>query len=100
MPGADANPYLAITATLLAGWLGMEEKIAPPPKITGSAYRHPRTLPRDLEAALERLDHCDAARALLGDGFLAAFMTVKQAELEQYHQVVTTWERDHLLLRA
>ena len=36
--GADANPYLALAATLGAGLLGIEEKINPNKPIKGGAY--------------------------------------------------------------
>ena len=36
--GADANPYLALAATLGAGILGVEEKILPTEPIIGGAY--------------------------------------------------------------
>ena len=39
LPGADANPYLAIAGSLIAGYLGIEEKIERSPEATGNAYR-------------------------------------------------------------
>ena len=29
MPGADANPYLAVAATLICGYIGIRDKIEP-----------------------------------------------------------------------
>ena len=48
MPGADASPYLAIAASLLCGYLGVEEKAEPAAQDSGNAYSYPRTLPRTL----------------------------------------------------
>ncbi|TIO72961.1 MAG: glutamine synthetase, partial [Mesorhizobium sp.] len=39
LPGADANPYLAIAGSLIAGYLGVEEKLARSPEAFGNAYR-------------------------------------------------------------
>jgi glutamine synthetase len=100
LPGADANPYLAIAATLLAGWLGIQRALEPQAPVQGNAYRHARTLPRTLEDALDRLMACEPARAVLGERFLGAFSAIKKAELDHYQHVVSSWERDHLLLKV
>jgi glutamine synthetase len=100
LPGADANPYLAITAALIAGYLGIEEALTPTPEVEGNAYARPRTLPRTFEEGFDRFAACGPVRALLGAPFVAAFTAVKQAELEAFQSVVTPWEREHLLLRV
>ena len=100
LPGADANPYLAMAAALIAGWLGMEGKTEPLALVVGNAYRHLRTLPRTLEDAMDRLAACEPVRELLGEAFLTAFIAIKQAELDNYQGVVSSWERDHLLLNV
>lgn len=43
--GADANPYLALAATLACGYLGMMEKLEPLPEMKSSAYELPYSLP-------------------------------------------------------
>ena len=42
--GADANPYLAIAASLGCGYLGMLEGLKPTDPITGSAHDLPFAL--------------------------------------------------------
>ncbi|MDO7837385.1 glutamine synthetase family protein [Sphingobium sp. HBC34] len=100
LPGADANPYLAIAATLIAGWLGIQDRIEPDELVTGNAYHYARTLPRTLEHAMERLALCTPVRNLLGDTFLEAFSAIKSAEIDNFQGVISSWERDHLLLKA
>jgi glutamine synthetase len=100
LPGADANPYLAMAAALICGWLGMEEAIEPSAPEGGNAYRHARTLPKTLEEAMERFSACAPVRALLGEPFFRAFAAIKEAELEAYRGVISSWERDHLLLKV
>src|SRR3546814_2663316 len=56
LAAADANPYLAIAASLACGYLGMKQKLNPRQPIPGNAYRLARTLPRTLYAALERFN--------------------------------------------
>jgi glutamine synthetase len=100
LPGADASPYLAIAATLICGYLGVEQALEPTAQITGNAYHQPRTLPRTLEEALERFKACQPVRDLLGGPFFRAFIRIKEAELEAFQGVISSWERDHLLLKV
>jgi len=100
LPGADANPYLAITAALLAGYLGIEERLVRTKEATGNAYLRPRTLPRTFEEGLDRFAACEPFRSLLGEPFFIAYMAIKEAELAAFQAVVTPWEREHLLLRV
>ena len=100
LPGADANPYLAIAAALICGYLGVEEALEPSAPAIGNAYHHARTLPKTLEAALERFSACGPVRALLGEPFVRAFAAIKEAELEAFQGVISSWERDHLLLKV
>lgn len=100
LPGADANPYLAIAATLVCGYLGMEEQLERSPEAFGNAYQAPSTLPRTMVQALERLTACEPVRAVLGEEFFQTFLRVKQRELDAFESVVTAWEREHLLLKT
>jgi len=100
LPGADASPYLAIAAALISGYLGIEEAIEPSTQVGGNAYNHARTLPRTLDDALERFSACTPVRSLLGESFSEAFIRIKEAELEAFQGVISSWERDHLLLKV
>ena len=100
IPGADASPYLAIAATLICGYLGIEGKVEPLPQTSLNAYHEPRTLPRTLEGALERFKACEPVRDFLGDNFFKGFVRIKEAELEAFQGVISSWERDHLLLKV
>jgi glutamine synthetase len=98
--GADANPYLAIAASLACGYLGMIENLQPTEPITGSAHDMPFALPRSLDAALRRLQESEPLIRILGEPFVAAFSIVKSAEYEVFLQVISSWEREHLLLNV
>ncbi|MES0027547.1 glutamine synthetase family protein [Mesorhizobium sp. M0040] len=100
LPGADANPYLAIAGSLLCGYLGVEEKIARSTEASGNAYRSRSTLPKTMEEALDRFAACDPVRAVLGEDFFQTYLRVKSVELDLFQSVVTSWERDHLLLKV
>ena len=100
LPGADSNPYLALAASLIAGYIGMVEKLEPSAVMETNAYNKKRTLPKTLEEALDMFDNCTAARNLLGSSFFDAFSQIKRAELDAYQEVISSWERDHLLLKV
>ncbi len=100
LAGADANPYLAIAASLACGYLGMVEKLQPTKPIEGSAYRLAQTLPRFLPDALDQLRRAKPLRALLGETFVEALIMVKEVEHRAYQQVISSWEREHLLLNV
>ncbi len=100
LAGADANPYLAIAASLACGYVGMVDRLKPTKQIEGSAYRMAHTLPRTLYDALGRFQACKRMREILGDRFVRAIMTVRRGELEAYQRVISSWEREHLLLNV
>ncbi len=98
--GADANPYLAIAASLACGYLGMVEALKPSEPISGSAYDLAIALPRTLAEALRLLRESKPLVDLFGDRFVLAFTAVKEAEYETFAQVISSWEREHLLLNV
>lgn len=98
--GADANPYLALAATLACGYLGMLEKLEPMQEMKASAYDLPYSLPRSLEESLSHLEQCEAIKDMLGERFIRAFVAVKRKEYETYFGVISRWEREFLLLNV
>ena len=98
--GADANPYLLIAASLACGWLGMTEKIEPNNPVEGNAYRFAFSLPRHLSDALHKLNYARPLKDVLGDRFVEAVHEVKNMEYDAYQQVISSWERENLLLNV
>ncbi|MBX9633359.1 MAG: glutamine synthetase family protein [Magnetospirillum sp.] len=100
LAGADANPYLAIAGSLACGYLGMMNKIDPGEPITGSGYSRAHSLPWHMHDALEKLKGARSVREVLGEDFCEAYMAVKEAEWNAYQRVVSSWEREYLLLNV
>jgi glutamine synthetase len=98
--GADANSYLAMAASLACGYLGMVEGLKPTEPISGSAYDLPFQLPRTLAEALRLLRECRPLVDLFGERFVSAYAAVKESEHEAFLQVISAWEREHLLLNV
>lgn len=98
LAGADVNPYLAIAASLACGWLGIEQAIEPRAPENGNAYQRPFELPRSLYDALGLLERSEQMKKLFGARFIEVFAAIKREEYEAYFQVISAWEREHLLL--
>jgi glutamine synthetase len=100
VPGADANPYLCIAASLACGYLGMMEKLKASAPIEGSAYRYAHSLPINLDDAMSKLNYSRPLKQVMGQRFVEAFMAVKEEEQVQYRKVISSWEREFLLLNV
>lgn len=98
--GSDVNPYLAIAASLACGYMGLEQELEPRPPVDESGYDQGHSLPSDLGRALDALDASDALKNLLGDKFIKTYVSVKRTEERAHFRVVSSWERQYLLLRV
>ncbi|TGD72990.1 glutamine synthetase [Mangrovimicrobium sediminis] len=99
-PGADANPYLAIAATLASGLLGMRRGLQPSAPHQGTANDDEVEVARSLEEALRNLGNSPEVREVFGGLFLKAYAAVKRDEFEKFNRVISSWEREHLLLQV
>ncbi len=97
---ADVNPYLAIATSLACGYIGMKQGLEPSEPLAGSAYNEPMQLSRHWYDSLQRLDQSKALREVLGDAFVDVYVSVKEAEFDNFLNVISPWEREHLLLKV
>ncbi|MDM5147862.1 glutamine synthetase family protein [Candidatus Persebacteraceae bacterium Df01] len=95
--GSDANPYLAIAASLLAGFVGIKQKLPLAAMVTSATWDMKRGIPLTLEQALENMQKSKMLREKLGNRFVDIYVACKRTELENYKHVVTAWERKFLL---
>jgi glutamine synthetase len=98
VPGVDVNPYLAMSATLACGYLGMVGDLTPTAATAGGAEHVTDELPRNLEDAISRMRACQPLGEILGKLFVEAFCEVKELEFATYSRVISSWEREHLML--
>ena len=96
--GSDVNPYLAIAATLACGYLGIREKIEPSAPTEGDACELEQTLPVAFEVSLALLEEEKALQELIGENFVKAYVGIKRKELDTFFRVISSWEREYLLL--
>jgi len=96
----EANPYLAIAASLAAGLQGIKDNAVPPPPVTDNAFERDTQappLPMDLGEALHQLAGSDFAREWLGEEVVRHFLCLKQDEWNRYRRAVTDWEKQEYL---
>jgi glutamine synthetase len=98
--GADANPYVALAATLACGYLGIQKQIEPSPECKGDAYLGDFQLPRSLGEALQLLRDESDLHDVLGSQFITVYTEVKEIEYAEFMKVISPWEREHLLLHV
>lgn len=98
--GADANPYLAIAATLACGYLGLTEGCKPREEILTDSHDRMRELPYGLLDATGELRACAPLRKTLGEEFSRLFIAVKEHEYSEFMRVISPWEREYLLLNV
>jgi glutamine synthetase len=110
MPCAGSNPYLVMAAVIAAGLDGMERQLEPPDPTTQVAYADEAAakLPRTLDESLAAFEEDRALCACLGEEFVKLFLAVKRHEThkarsavpeygrDEWPDVVTDWEREHL----
>ncbi|MGJ8610193.1 MAG: glutamine synthetase, partial [Octadecabacter sp.] len=100
LAGMDCNPYLCIAASLACGYLGMKNKMRPNDIFTGDAYEGDGELPQGLYSALDLFNANADMHQMLGPEFARVYSIVKRTEYEEFLNVISPWEREHLLLNV
>lgn len=96
-PGADANPYLVLAASVASMIKGIEEEMRPPGPVEGDAYVLPQEtyprLPETLETAVREFEACADLTEMFGKDFCEYFSATRRWELEKWREGITDWER-------
>lgn len=100
LAGMDCNPYLGIAASLATGYLGLKQGLVPREECRGDAYIGDDELPRTLGAALDTMMDSQPMHDVLGGEFIAVYESVKRNEYNEFEQVISPWEREHLLMNV
>ncbi len=100
LAGMDCNPYLAIAASLACGLLGMMNETRPDKQFKGDAYAGESEIPQVLGDALDLFDAATDLHEILGPEFARVYSIVKRAEYDEFLQVISPWEREHLLVNV
>ncbi len=100
IPSSDANPYLALAASLACGLLGMEQQIVPGSAIAEAANEASNDLPRGLLEAVALFEADESLKNIFGEEFVGTLAAIKHGEFETFMQVISPWEREFLLLNV
>lgn len=101
LPSSDANPYLALAASLACGYLGMMQELEPGKPTSHTANEGTTVdLPRGLLEAVALLESEPSFTEVFGAEFIGNYAGVKRGEFETFMQVISPWERQYLLLNA
>jgi glutamine synthetase len=94
IPGADANPYLALAAVIAAGLWGVEHGLELPPSYAGNAYEATDVvrIPSTLVEAIGELESSAIATTAFGDDVHFHLVNTARQEWAKANQVVTDWE--------
>ena len=80
--------------------LGLTDEARPDKQYKGDAYDGEGDIPRTLGEALNLFDEAGALHSVLGPEFARVYSIVKRAEYDEFLQVISPWEREHLLLNV
>ena len=86
--------------TLACGYLGLKHRLQPKAEMKGNAYAAPYALPRSLGEALALLREETELHDVLGEAFIQVYTEIKECEFEEFMEVISPWEREHLLLHV
>lgn len=96
--GADANPYLVVSALLAGIHYGISNKINPPKISTGdSSVDHPSFLTFNMIESLNSFANSSVANEYFGQSFCEHYRIFKTIEMERFDKHVTPIELDWFL---
>ena len=93
--GSDANPYLAMAASLGAGLYGIKNKLKlKQPATAGNGYKEFSygILPANLDEATRMMKKSSVAKEIFGEKFVEHFTQTRDWEWRQHLKAVTDWE--------
>lgn len=95
VPGADANPYLTMAASLASGLYGIKHKLKLEiPATKGNEYENTNSipLPENLHMAVKAMKSSEIPAELFGKDFVDHFIRTREWEWRQYVPQQSNWE--------
>jgi glutamine synthetase len=94
LPGADVNPYLALSAIIAAGLHGMDKQLPLEPPYEGNAYESDKPrVPETLRDARDLFAGSEVAVEAFGQDVVDHYLNYADVELAAFNSAVTDWER-------
>ena len=99
--GSDTNPYLIIAANLAAGYLGIKYKIKPTQETKKSVFDDKKSsLPKNMEEAILLFEKDEDLAEVFSQKFIRTIAAIRRVEYQAYLKVISSWEREYLLLNV
>ena len=99
--GADTNPYLVFAANLAAGYLGIKNKLKPTAETKKSVFgKDKSTLPKNVEEAISIFENNEQINEVFNQKFIRTIAAIRRVENQAYLKVISSWERESLLLNV
>ncbi len=94
VPGADANPYLAVAAALAGVRHGIEGGLVPPERARGDSYQEAKAwpLPHDLASAVKEFETDRTVAELFGVHLVEHLASLSRFELDHHAPLVSAAE--------
>ena len=94
LPGADVNPYLALSAMIAAGLHGIDSELPLEPAYEGNAYESeaPR-VPTNLYESRDLFGASEVAREAFGEEVVNHYLNRARIEIEAHEAAVTDWDK-------
>ena len=107
-PDPSANPYLVLAVCLAAGLDGIKRELTPPPSTDSNVFKLTddekeamgiENIPDNLDRAVRAMKKDSLICRTLGNHAFMKYVAYKQAEWNEYRNVVTAWEIENYLGR-
>ena len=93
LPGADVNPYLALSAMIASGLHGLDAGLELEPVFEGNAYLSDKPrVPDNLQDARALFAESEVAREAFGSDVVEHYLNMADVELIAFKAAVTDWE--------
>jgi glutamine synthetase len=94
LPGADVNPYLALSALIAAGLHGIDNELQLEPVFEGDAYKSDKPrVPHNIYTARDAFADSQVAADAFGGEVVDHYVNRAEVEIEAFESAVTDWER-------
>lgn len=94
LPGADVNPYLALSALIAAGLHGIEKELPLEPVFEGDAYKSDKPrVPHNIYDARDAFATSPMVAEAFGPEVVDHYLNRAGVEIDAFEAAVTDWER-------
>ena len=101
IPGSDTNPYLVFAANLASGYLGIKNNIKPSLETKNSAFEDvDSSIPKNIDESLSMFENNEEINEIFNEKFIRSIAAVRRMEYQAYLSVISSWEREVLLLNV